>query len=246
MKTEKPYMRKIVLFDLDDTLYPELSFVKSGYKAVSEYLVKKYPLMEERPVKDGDSSSAAVYEKLYGLFKEDPRRVFNRLLFEYDIAYEEKDIKELVKLYREHKPSIELYPDALACLFKLKDMGCELGIISDGYHVSQKNKLEALFPGKMNLFGRVILTDELGREYYKPDCRSFIMMKEFFKTDWTDMIYVGDNPQKDFYIGNDYPILTVRLKKEGTVYENSDYLEGIREKLSIGGLSELPEFVKRS
>lgn len=237
MKTEKPYMRKIVLFDLDDTLYPELSFVKSGYKAVSEHLVKKYPI-EDDP--------GAVYEKLYRLFTEDSGLVFNRLLCGYDIAFEEEDIKELVKLYREHKPSIELYPDALACLFKLKDMGCELGIISDGYHISQKNKLEALFPGKMNLFGRVILTDELGREYCKPDDRSFIMMKEFFKADWTDMIYVGDNPRKDFYIGNNYPILTIRLKKEGTVYADSEYLEGIREKLSIGELSQLPESVKRS
>ncbi len=230
-------MRRIVLFDLDDTLYPELSFVKSGYKAVSEYLVRRYSL---------ECDPGSVYDKLYRLFEEDPRRVFNRFLSEYDIAFEEGDIRELVKLYREHKPSIELYPDALLCLFKLRDMGCELGIISDGYRVSQKNKLNALFPGKMNLFGRVILTDELGKEYCKPDGRSFIMMKEFFKTDWTDMIYVGDNPRKDFYIGNDFPILTIRLKKEGTVYENSDYLEGIREKLTIGELSELPECVKRS
>ena len=80
-----------------------------------------------------------------------------------------------------------------------------MGIISDGYHVSQRNKLEALFTGKQNLFGRVILTDELGRDYRKPDERSFLMIKEYFKTDWSDMVYVGDNPEKDFYINRMSP-----------------------------------------
>ena len=227
-------MRKTVLFDLDDTLYPELSFVKSGYRSVSRFLAEKYHI-------EGD-----VYGELNAIFSENPRRVFNRFLDAHDISYEEADIKELVTLYREHEPDIELYADVLPCLFKLKEAGCHLGIISDGYSVSQKNKIEALFQGKLNLFGRIILTDELGRDYNKPDERSFIMMKEFFKTDWSDMVYVGDNPAKDFYIGNNYPILTIRLKKPGTVYEDTEYLEGIRERALIEDLAELPAIIKRS
>ena len=37
------------------------------------------------------------------------------------------------------------------------------------------------------------------------------MMKEAFLASWEDMVYVGDNPEKDFYIGRDFPIMTVRI-----------------------------------
>lgn len=224
-------MRKIVLFDLDDTLYPELSFVKSGYCAVSELIEQKYQI------------SGDIYEELCSLFKEDSRMVFNRFLEKHSISCTETDIMELVACYREHKPAISLYPDALDTLMRLKDAGCKLGIISDGYAVSQSNKINALFPKKIDIFDKIILTDEFGKDYYKPDSRAFLMMKEFFGTNWENMVYVGDNPKKDFYIGEAFPILTIRLFKQGTVYENSPYLNNVKEKLRVSELSELMEIV---
>ena len=238
MKTERLYMRKTVLFDLDDTLYPELSFVKSGYRSVAVFLTERY----QPKLKD----DKRIYEELMALFYENPKRVFNRYLEACNIPFGDREIRELVDCYRKHEPDIVLYPDALQTLFRLRDLGCDLGIISDGYHVSQRNKLNALFNGRLNLFGRIILTDELGRGYSKPDERSFLMVKEYFKTDWSDMVYVGDNPAKDFYIGNEHPILTIRIKKPGTVYEGTEYLEGVREKLMISELSELYGIIKRS
>ncbi len=228
-------MRKIVLFDLDDMLYPEISFVKSGFRAVSEEIAGKY---------DGLSRDS-VYHRLKELFYEDSRGVFNRFFNLEGIPYREEDIQDLVKLYREHKPRIEPYPETMGVLMKLKGMRCSLGILSDGYPPSQRNKIEALFHGKKSLIDKVMLTDELGREYHKPDERAFIVVKEFFQAEWDEMAYVGDNPRKDFYIGLKYPILTIRLKREDGIYLNSDYLEDIRENQTISSLSELPEIVKR-
>ena len=231
-------MRKTVLFDLDDTLYSELDFVKSGYLAVSERITEKY---SDRGLdKDG------VFDRLWELFQEDARGVFNRFLNLQRLPCEEGDIRELVKLYREHTPSIKPFSDAVSTLKQLKDMRCNLGVLSDGYPISQRNKLAALFSGKGYLFDKILLTDELGKEYHKPDERAFIMLMEFFQTDWNETIYVGDNPGKDFYIGNEHPILTIRLLREDGVYKNSEYLKDIREKLTIGALSELPDIVKRS
>lgn len=34
-------MTRVVIFDLDDTLYNERQFVRSGFKAISSYLFKK-------------------------------------------------------------------------------------------------------------------------------------------------------------------------------------------------------------
>jgi putative hydrolase of the HAD superfamily len=53
------------------------------------------------------------------------------------------------------------------------------------------------------------------------------------------MIYVGDNPRKDFYIGSIYPIRTVRVCQDG-VYENEEYLDGIKETHTVYSLAEIP------
>ena len=55
------------------------------------------------------------------------------------------------------------------------------------------------------------------------------------------MIYVGDNPQKDFYVKKSIPIITVRICREKAIYEKAEYLENIREDLSIRNLEELAE-----
>ncbi len=250
MKTRKRSMRRIVLFDLDDTLYPELGFVRSGFREVAGYLSE---ILSEKG--RGNFSQKEIYKRLIDLFEEDHRRVFNRLLEDMDIPYtsgrdkEEDpaavDISELIRLYREHKPLIEPYPECLKTLFRLKDMGCRLGVISDGLPVAQRNKLISLFKGK-RLFDKIILTDELGKEYHKPDERSFIMMKEFFNAEWEDMAFVGDNPKKDFFIRERYPILTIRVLKEDGVYRNSDYLEEVREKFLVHSLLEIPDIVLRA
>ena len=33
---------KVIIFDLDNTLYPEETYVQSGFKAVARYLSNKY------------------------------------------------------------------------------------------------------------------------------------------------------------------------------------------------------------
>ncbi|MCR5106643.1 MAG: HAD-IA family hydrolase [Lachnospiraceae bacterium] len=224
-------MRKVILFDLDDTLAPEDDFIRSGYSKVAEFLKEKY----------GAKDDASI--RLYSLYKEDPKLVFNRFLEDEGIPYTDEDIKELIRVYREHEPKVDYYPDVLPNLYKLRDMGARLGIISDGYAVSQRNKLNVL--KTKGIFDKIIITDELGREYWKPDIRSFIMMKEAFGAKWEDMVYVGDNPGKDFYIGRDRMIATIRIYREGSVYENAPYYENIKESIGIGSFDELPDAIKR-
>ena len=37
-------MYKVIIFDLDDTLYFEKDYVKSGYKVIAKYLNDLYPV----------------------------------------------------------------------------------------------------------------------------------------------------------------------------------------------------------
>lgn len=233
-------MRKVILFDLDDTLAAEDSYIKSGYEAVAYYLLEKYD-----DAFNGDSASN-IGKRLYELYLSDSKMVFNRALDERLIPYEKSDILELVEVYRNHDINADIYgyySDVKSMLMSLKYMGCKLGIISDGYKVSQRKKVITLKADK--LFDKIIITDELGRDYWKPDERSFEMMLEAFDADWNDMMYVGDNPAKDFLIGRDHEIATVRIVREKSVYADTEYLEGIKETVRISSMSELADIVKR-
>jgi putative hydrolase of the HAD superfamily len=51
---------KSVIFDLDNTLYPEIEYVKSGFRYVSSYLNSKYDLDEEEIF----SQLMSIFEKM--------------------------------------------------------------------------------------------------------------------------------------------------------------------------------------
>ena len=223
-------MIKVVAFDLDDTLISEFEYIKSGYRAVAGELLKKYNLLENE-----------TYDKLMSLFSEDSKNVFNRILDEYGISYEKDDILSLVKVYREHMPEIDFFPDVIPTLTMLKKRGIKLGIITDGYTVTQTNKLKAVLADKY--FDKIIITDLLGKEFWKPHPKSFEMMKEYFNVEWDEMAYVGDNPQKDFYISKAYPLKTVRILRDNSVYKDSEYREGIKESFKIDKLLDLDKVI---
>ena len=180
-------MIKLVIFDLDDTLISEAEYVKSGYKVVSKFIEEKYKLNSEE-----------VFEKLLIYFNDKIKNTFNKLLDDYQIIYTDDEIKELVNIYRNHKPNISFYKDVIPFVNQLKTKKIYTGIISDGYLNTQKNKIDAL--NANDLFDYIILTDELGKEFWKPNPKAFEMMIKKFNLKPEEIIYIGDNPKKDFYI----------------------------------------------
>ena len=223
-------MIKVVAFDLDDTLISEFEYIKSGYRAVSKEISLKYEIPEDE-----------IYEKLIKLFSEDTKNVFNRLLGEYKIDYEKEDILHLVKTYREHIPEINFFDDVIPTVKMLKGKGIKLAIITDGYTITQSNKLTVL--EAKEYFDEIIVTDMLGKELWKPHPKAFEIIKEKFNVGWDEICYVGDNPEKDFHIKKHYPVKTVRILRENSVYRDSLYREDIREDIRIDKLTDLDKVV---
>ena len=217
---------KAVIFDLDDTLILERDFVFSGYRAVAKYL---------------EAGRGLSAERIYGILKEEfessAQNVFNRMYDRLGIGYGEEDIKSLVRVYREHEPDISLCGDVLPALEELGGSGCRLGVLTDGYLVTQKNKAKALELDKY--FEAIVYTDELGREYWKPSIRGFELLSDKLGIPLSSFVYVGDNPKKDFEIMKNSPIKTVRIVREGGVYSEAPYGGECRENKRIGSLKEL-------
>lgn len=221
-------MIKAVVFDLDDTLYPEIDYVKSGFRVVALEIEKIYGFKN-------------AYAELIQLFEQDKNNVFNRFLENYDLPEDDNSVDSLLNVYRCHKPVIELRDDVKNVLIELRVRGYKLGIITDGRVEGQRTKLAAL--GVEKLVDKIIVTDELGGiEYRKPSPKAFEIICKEFGILPEEMMYVGDNPQKDFAIKKYLPITTIYLKQSG-LYKQSELLYGIKPDYEVETISTVTELV---
>lgn len=215
---------KVVLLDLDDTVYPECDYVMSCFREVASYVEEHYGVCN-------------AYEKMKALFDKDTSMVFNRLLDNECIPYERNAIEYLLKIYKNHKPDISISSSVRELLETLRGQGYRLGVVTDGNPIQQNNKIDAL--GMRAFAEKIIVTDELGGVgYRKPNPIAFEMMRDFFGVDYTQMLYVGDNPRKDFAVRAIYPIVTLHVKNEKAgFYRDQEYAKNVfSDYVLCGGL----------
>ena len=192
-----------VVFDLDDTLYPELQYVRSGFRAVAARMTQ------------GASDEARIFDMLWRAFEAGPRdRVFNTVLKQLGRADDPQVVAELVGLYRCHRPTLQLEPQVLGAIEKLHQK-FKLGLITDGYLPTQRLKVEAL--QLENTFDHIIYTEELGREFWKPSSRSYELMADTLGCRHPQCVYIADNSAKDFIAPNQLGWLTIQLLRPDRV-----------------------------
>ena len=219
-------MVEAIVFDLDDTLISEKQYIESGFKAVAKELNRIYSLNSEE-----------IFNKMLELFNESSINVFNRVLNLFNIKYSEEIILDLIKCYREHTPEIEFFEDVIPVINNLKKSGYKLGIITDGYKETQLRKIDVL--KCYDLFDEIIVTDELGREYWKPHEKPYKLMAEKMSVNLKSMIYVGDNVNKDFVTANKLGIRTIHIERKNIVYKNQKVPMEFMAKLYIKSLVEI-------
>ena len=222
---------KAVLFDLDNTLYSEIEFVKSGFRAVARYLSSKYNF----------SADFLSRRMLDILWRNGRGKVFDSLIYDSGLCMEE-DVKLLVYLYRSHRPDIYLYDDALPTLEHLRHLGMRLGLVTDGMASVQRNKIAAL--SLESLFDIIICTDELGRECWKPSTVPYKIALDLLQVSPSEAVYVGDDPAKDFLGPNSIGILTIQVNRQTQPNSMPDTIpETAKARFVVKGLEELLSIV---
>ncbi len=174
---------ELYIFDLDDTLFLESEYVLSGLKEVSLFFDRKYSL--------GGTKSFTYLENQFLKFGRD--EIFNKLYHHYTIAFNEDDIKELVGVYRNHKPNIKLSGSITNVLIGLRDGGRKIAIVTDGLPLMQKNKVEAL--GIEALVDIVVYCWEI--KHPKPDPQGFKLAYENLGINKEKCVIIGDHPVND-------------------------------------------------
>lgn len=188
--------KKVVCFDLDDTLYKEIDFLKSGYRKVAELVATQY-----------GCDARAIYDKLLKWYYIG-ENAFACMNEEYGFN---NPIKEYLDVYRYHQPSITLSEGVEVTLNELKRRGVIMGLITDGRTISQKNKITVLGLGRWFDKNSIIISEEFGSE--KIDERNFRYFMD--ANPGCSYCYVGDNPMKDFIVPNHLGWQTIMLKDDG-------------------------------
>lgn len=195
---------RVVVFDLDDTLFPERQYVQSGFRAVSAFLQEQGVVRQD------------VFPAMWRRFIAGERTaVFNRVLEEYGAEPRKDLVDKLVQLYRTHRPGITLYPDARSVLAYFHARK-KLALLSDGYAQTQTAKLAAL--GIERYFSAIVLTDQLGREFWKPCPAGFEKIMLALGGDPAGYVYIADNPNKDFAAPRMLGWQTVCVRRSEGVY----------------------------
>jgi putative hydrolase of the HAD superfamily len=164
---------KIFVFDLDDTLYSERDFEKSGIEFVYHNLSIKHISLE------------TILNN---------RNNWIELMI--NGSNNQITLQIVLDMYRNHFPNIQLYNDAKVFLEKLLSQGIEMSLITDGRSITQRNKLSAL--GIESFFKNIVISDEVNSE--KPSEYNFRMV--MYNKISENYIYIADNPKKDFITPN--------------------------------------------
>lgn len=192
---------KGVIFDLDDTLYSEKQYVKSGFRAVAEQL-----------------SDKDAEEELWGYFLEG-KSAIDELIKAKNIPERKA---ECLETYRNHIPVIGLYDGVRELVLRFRQMGIKVGLITDGRVNGQKNKISVL--GLTDLLDDIIITDELGGvQFRKPNDIAFRIMQCRWGIPFEQMVYVGDNLRKDFQAPRQLGMKSIYFRnKDGLYQDNSE------------------------
>ena len=193
---------KAIVFDLDDTLYPQVQYKRSGFKVVASWLEEKR----------GINSATVLYEleSILDQFGASYPYMFDRLVERLGIGI--GFVEQLVRLFIDHDPRICCYDGVIPMLSRLRKKYL-LGILTDGRYVMQQKKVKSL--GLDNVVDRILYSDAMGLE--KPATQLYKWFEEAFHIDGLKMLYVGDNPAKDFCGANQRQWYTVQVGTGKTV-----------------------------
>ena len=194
-----------IVLDLDDTLYPERDYVRSGFDAVGSYVAEHLGI---------SNFGQYCWERFLA---GERGHLFDNALAALGASAHQNTVNQLVHVYRTHRPQIRLYPDAERLLKRAALRGMPLWLITDGPATSQREKIEALH--LTHCFKYMLLTDESGTGKAKPHPASFERI-ECVLGPVGGFVYIADNPAKDFLTPNQLGWDSIRVLRPEGLYGN--------------------------
>lgn len=213
----------VLVFDLDDTLYEEKTFVYSGFTEVANWI----------SFMSNGKTTEILNFMLDDLSINGRGKIFNNVLERYFIKTK-RNIRKCISIYRMHKPDIKLDFEVLNLLIELRKE-FKLYIVTDGNKLVQNNKIKSLNLEKY--VDKGFITHRYGLAASKPSLKCFEIIKHMENIDWQDLVYIGDNPNKDFVNLNKVNAITIRVLQGD--FASVKAAQGFDAKYNIDMLTDL-------
>lgn len=219
-------MIRTVVFDVDDTLYLERNYVRSGFHAVDDWL-------------NGRTHAKGFADQAWALFESGCRGdIFNRALAASGVEHDAALVGAMVEQYRLHVPQISLAADAVAVLGRLAHR-YRCAAITDGPVDSQRAKVKAL--GLERWLSPIVVTGELGPGKGKPALDAFVLVETATGAAGKECVYIADNPAKDFAGPRQLGWSTVRIRRPEGLHAHVACVDSDHEMTDFDRLEKVLE-----
>jgi putative hydrolase of the HAD superfamily len=189
-----------VIFDLDDTLYPHVQHVHSGFAAVATYVDRQSGV----PATDVYATLRRMRE--LGCHGTEFQRLCQ--VYRLDPAI----VTDLVREYQGHRPQLWLKHGAATALQALRETGWRTALLTNGDPVIQAKKVQAL--GLEAMVDHVVYASEHAPGG-KPACEPFIEVLRRVHVAPHDAVMVGDDHVNDIEGARAVGIRTIFLAGSG-------------------------------
>lgn len=205
-----------VLFDLDDTLHDDTLAYRSAAQEVAQEVAA------ERNI-DALSLKTAYVSHAEGFWERlEARQLTSRLgsvrasLWQaalHDVGLDDAELAaDCAVQYNAHRQKyFKMFPGALELLHELRDRGIKLGLVTNGFAETHRQKIALLNIGE--LFDAIFIADEVGM--IKPDPLLFAHACRKLESSPSSSAMVGDRYERDIHGALEAGLYTIWMNVHG-------------------------------
>ncbi len=219
-------MSRSIVFDLDDTLYPERRFVLSGFSAIAVEMERLHGV-----------PAAEAFGVLRRAYAQGRRgTALQELAARYYLAPD--SVRWFRSFFRGHDPRLRLPKNAADVLAELR-RGWKIGILTNGIPDVQARKVAAL--GLSVKVDAVVYALNTGNG--KPEPAAFEAVLDRLKAPAAESVFVGDDPWCDISGARAAGMKTIRIRQG--VHKHAAIEDGHEADVVVNTLTAVPVVAER-
>ena len=193
----------IIIFDLDDTIYPQKDYDNPALLHVSKFLAKQMKLDKEKIFKKLRTLKTIRKGSVH-------KRIFNTFLKDYRFIDKQKIISSCVSLFQKYECKELSKSKSLKILLKSLHKKKTLFIVTNGPKIRQENKIRYLKIKKY--FKKIFILDGI-KKVIKPSIKDVRYLVNYLKENKNlKSVFLGDNKNSDYKFAKNLKIKFIFYK----------------------------------
>lgn len=175
------------IFDLDDTLYPEIDYIKPAY----------FRLSKEIEQRNGIPVESSYNFLLDEFIRGNRHKLFDRFITSFGLNSSSMEYMLSILRSVTIENGLQMYPHMIDFIEKLKEKEVTCFVVTNGNVEQQRNKINHL--GIARHFAEIVYANNLTP---KPDPASWYFLKRKFNLNESESVYVGDAQSDELFAVN--------------------------------------------